>query len=110
MITAIELSRRLEDSLLADDIGLYEAFWEVDEGQVKDPEQSLSKAFPWKDVSDLVLALIGTGKAKLVYYSNGIAVSAPEDYSSIVSRKANWKPFDMNRGHGYALRWNSQRQ
>jgi hypothetical protein len=108
MTKTSELRIKLEDSLLADDLGLYEAFWEVDEGPVKDPELKLSKALSWKDVSDLVLTLIGTGKAKLVYYSNGTAVSAPEDYALIVSCKANWKPFDMNRGDGYALSRNSQ--
>ena len=98
-----ELQDRILDSLRSDDIGLYEIFWEADDGSIYDTDLRISKNIRWEEARDILYKLISSDYLFL-YNNNSINYNIDLERSKIIIfDKGNWVPFDLGKDIGYLI-------
>jgi hypothetical protein len=103
MTKTYELSDKILDSLFADDMGLYEVFWEVDDGDIYDEYFKLKKSNAWSDVKEKLNSIIDQNDLQIYMVDNGKKIERVVDFKKITEIKQNWKPFNMNSEKGYVI-------
>lgn len=103
------LSDQIVDFLLADAIGLYEVYWMLEDGPIRDADFGYSKTEPWTWARDVVLDLVRNGRVRVLELREG-ARTPVVDPLAVVHDKAAWHPFNTSTGPGYLLDLTSEEE